>query len=182
MGRAFGSAAEETRHERIADAQPAIFSPKEASTDKLETMRFVEIEFGTELYQEGLRLREEVLRRPLGLRLSSEDLADDPECFHLGMCDEAKLVAVLLLQRVSTHRLKMRQVAVSPDAQGSGIGSELLARAERFAQERRYRTVHAHARESAIGFYLKHGYVASGEVFREQMMPHRLITKDLSAK
>lgn len=143
-------------------------------------MRFAEIEVGTELYHEALRLREQVLRVPLGLSLSSEDLANDRECFHLGICDRSRLVAVLLLQRVSADQLKMRQVAVAPDAQRRGFGSSLLARAESFAKERHYRTIVAHARESAVNFYKKHGYVASGKVFREHLIPHRLIKKELS--
>ena len=143
------------------------------------TMSFVEIELGTDLYHEALRLREQVLRAPLNLTLTDEDLASDGDCFHLGVRDGSRLLAVLLLQRMQKNEVKMRQVAVSPDAQQHGIGSFLVTSAERYAKDRGYCGVFADARESAIPFYEKLGYFTSGAAFLEHTIAHRRIVKVL---
>lgn len=142
-------------------------------------MTLVEIEVGTDLYQETCELREQVLRTPLGLPLSAGDIERDPDCFHLAAHDGCRVIAVLLLQPIDATQLKMRQVAVSPEFQRRGIGTRLLAHAEHFAKERGYHTVLAHARESAVRFYEKRGYVVSGSHFLEHTVAHRLVTKQL---
>ncbi len=88
-------------------------------------------------------------------------------------------MAVLLLQPVDEQTLQMRQVAVRPASQGTGIGSQLIAFAEEFALQHGYRLMMAHARGTALGFYLWMGYTAEGEEFMEQTIPHRLVTKTL---
>ena len=50
-------------------------------------MTFRAFATGTPEYAAALHLREEVLRRPLGLRLSEPDLAAESVCFHLGAFD-----------------------------------------------------------------------------------------------
>jgi GNAT superfamily N-acetyltransferase len=138
-----------------------------------------QIEVGSTEYQEALRLRADVLRTPLGLSLTPDELVRDERCFHLGGFDGSRLGAVLLLQPLDEHTVQMRQVAVWPDQQGCGIGTQLIAFAEAFASEHGYRTIIAHARGTAVGFYLRLGYTAAGDEFLEQTIPHRLVTKNL---
>ena len=134
---------------------------------------------GTPAYEEELRLREAVLRAPLGLSLTTDELADESHCAHLGGFDEGRLVAVLLLKPMSPQTVKMRQVAVRPGLQGRGIGSEMVAFAEAFAMGRGYKTVIAHARGTAVEFYRGLGYATSGEPFVETTIPHILVSKEL---
>ena len=131
-------------------------------------------------YQDALRLREDVLRTPLGFALTAADLARDAECFHLGGFDEAGLQAVLLLQPLDGQTLQMRQVAVRPTRQRTGVGMRLIGFAEVFARRQGYAMLVAHAREAAVAFYLRLGYTASGDEFIEQTIPHRLVTKELA--
>ena len=131
-------------------------------------------------YQSALRLREAILRKPLGLAFTAEELADEPVCFHLGAFQEERLIAVLLLKPLGPEELKMRQVAVAPEFQHLGIGSRLVAFAEQFASKRGYRTIRAHARETAAGFYRKAGYTVASECFLENTIPHQLATKRLA--
>lgn len=130
-------------------------------------------------YAQALRLREDVLRKPLHLVLTPDELVRDAGCFHLGGFDGTELKAVLLLQPVDEHTVQMRQVAVLPSLQGTGIGTQLIAFAERFARQQGCTLLIAHARNTALGFYLRLGYEASGEEFTEQTIPHRLVTKVL---
>ena len=142
-------------------------------------MTFRPFEPGTTEYEEALRLRETILRAPLGLALTKAELAQDPDCFHLGGFDGTRLIAVLLLLPLDGRTIKMRQVAVSRDSQRGGIGSQLIAFAEEYARQKGYRTMVAHARATALDFYRRIGYTASGEEFIEVTVPHRLVTKTL---
>lgn len=142
-------------------------------------MTFREFNLGTKEYEQALQLREAVLRIPLGLTLTEAELADEPNCRHLGGFDGERLVAVLLLRPLDEQTVKMRQVAVHPEFQNLGMGSRLVAFAEKFAKERGFTKMVAHARGTAVEFYRKAGYTTVGEDFIEQTIPHRLVTKSL---
>ena len=142
--------------------------------------KFKQIPIATPEYEDALVLREAVLRTPLGLPFSPDDLADEGRCAHLaGFDDAGRLVAILLLKPLNAHTVKMRQVAVKPESQGCGIGAKLVAFAEAFARERAYKTMIAHARGTAVEFYRRLGYATSGEPFIETTIPHLLVTKSL---
>lgn len=142
-------------------------------------MTFRAFAIGTPEYAAALQLREEVLRRPLGLRLSDADLAAESVCFHLGAFDGVRLVAVLLLQPLNADTAQMRQVAVNPAWQRCGIGSRLIAFAETFARSSGCKHLIAHARSTALSFYEKRGYEAAGPEFIETTISHRLVTRRL---
>ncbi len=143
------------------------------------TTTFRSFAVGTAAYEEALRLREEILRKPLGLAITVQELTRDAGCFHLGGFEDERLVAVLLLQPLDASTVQMRQVAVSHNRQRSGVGTQLIAFAEQYARQKGYVTMVAHARATALGFYLHLGYTAVGEEFMETTIPHRLVTKTL---
>ena len=142
--------------------------------------KFAEIPIATPEYEDALQLRKAVLRTPLGLSFSLDDLTGEASCAHLGGYDEeGRLVAILLLKPLDERTVKMRQVAVRPGSQGRGIGAQLVAFAEAFARARGCQTMIAHARATAVNFYRRLGYATSGEPFIETTIPHLLVTKDL---
>jgi predicted GNAT family N-acyltransferase len=130
-------------------------------------------------YRASLILREEILRRPLGLPFRPEDTAHDDHSFHLGCYREETLVGVLVLEPLDETMLKMRQVAVAADTQGQGAGSDLVAFAERFAREKGFRTIVANARQEYHSFYVKRGYHVRGGPFIEVTIPHYAVAKEL---
>ena len=142
-------------------------------------MTFRQFQLGTAEHKDALRLREDILRKPLGLSLTDADLARDAGCFHLGGFDGAQIKTVLLLQPVDEQTLQMRQVAVCSEMQGTGIGTQLIAFAEELACQKSFVTMIAHARATALGFYLRLGYAVSGDEFMETTIPHRLVMKTL---
>ena len=142
-------------------------------------MNFHRIDPNTKGYADALQLRQEILRLPLGLTFTAAETAHDAEDFHFGAFEGSLLVAILILQPIDGDKIKMRQVAVSPDFQGHGIGSKLVAFAEEFAQQQGYRTLVAHARTTALTFYQRLGYTATGEEFLEVTIPHWSIIKIL---
>lgn len=134
-------------------------------------------------YQQELQLRDEVLRRPLGMSLKNDNLENDLVSVHVGAFDKAscELLGVLLLTPLENGRIKMRQVAVLQNQQRRGIGRCLVTFAEKYAFENGYAEIVLHAREVAMGFYTQLGYETVGDEFLEVNIPHYKMRKWLLA-
>lgn len=130
------------------------------------------LEWGSKLQVQSIGLRYEVLRRPLGLFFTPEELGDEVHQWHLGMVHGDRVVAVLLLKNIDGKIVKMRQVAVAEALQGKGIGKELVRFSEEFCRRKGVETIELHARTSAVPFYLSLGYASEGEEFEEVGIPH----------
>ncbi len=126
-----------------------------------------------------VELRREILRRPLGLDFTDEQLAAERDHLHLGAWDGARAVGCLLLVARGSGVAQMRQVAVAADAQGRGIGRLLVEEAESEARRRGWTRLILHARDAAIPFYVKLGYSTEGEAYTEVGIPHRTMAKAL---
>lgn len=143
-------------------------------------MQIRQIEFGTPEYDEAVRLRYDILRRPLGLEYTPEQLAAEYSEIHLAAFDATgRLIAYLNLTPVTPDTVKMRQVAVESVLQGKGIGKLLVAASEQLAKHLGYKEISLHARDTAVPFYLKLGYERVGEPFEEVTIPHFKMRKNL---
>jgi GNAT superfamily N-acetyltransferase len=139
-----------------------------------------EIEFGSKEHRDSIRLRSTVLREPLGLQFSNEELDAEYNQIHLGAFTESGLSGILLLKPLGGSEVKMRQVAVRPDQSRQGIGKMLVKFSEQVAQQKGFNLMTLHARETAVPFYLKMGYQTIGNVFAEVGIPHFKMEKVLS--
>ena len=137
------------------------------------------IEHGSGEYEETVALRDEVLRKPLGLSYDPAGLAGEKDSFHLALREGAELVACLVLKPLDERCIKMRQLAVRESSQAKGFGRELVNYAHSFARERGYAEIVLHARETALGFYEKLGYQVEGNPFTEVGLPHLDMRKKL---
>jgi GNAT superfamily N-acetyltransferase len=141
-------------------------------------MTFREIAFGTQEYRLECLLREEVLRRPLGLRLGSADLADEENQLHFGAFGPGNdLLACVVAVRLSSTEARIRQMAVSPPHQRRGLGQRLMEELENNLRARGFRKLVLNARTSAAGFYEKLGYRAVGNEFVDVTVPHVRMAK-----
>lgn len=137
------------------------------------------VEHGSEEYEATIRLRDRVLRAPLGLSFTPEQLAAEAADLHLACFLDGDLAGCLVLTPKDGETVKMRQVAVSPALQGRGIGRALVEASEAVARERGWREMTLHARQTAVPFYLVLGYEVVGEPFEEVTVPHRAMRKAL---
>ncbi len=137
-------------------------------------MHISQIEFATPEYDEAVHLRYEVLRRPLGLEFTPEQLAAEYADIHLAAFDAAgRITGYLCLTPVAGgQELKMRQVAIDPAWQGKGVGTQLVAASEELARQLGFQKMILHARETAVPFYLRLGYTIVGDRFEEVTIPH----------
>ena len=107
-----------------------------------------QILIGTNEYEAELKLRDDIMRRPLGLCLFDENLSAETEDIHIGAFDAGKLVGVLVLTVYGKSSLRMRQVAVAADRQKQGIGTLLAAYAESIAAKQGCTAIKLHARKN----------------------------------
>ncbi len=141
-----------------------------------------EVRHGTDEYRQTVALRDEILRRPLGLTFSPEELAEEKDSFHLVCRQDGKLAACLVLEPLSNREVHMRQLAVGADFQRGGLGTQLVSYSEVFARQRGYSEIVMHARETAVGFYERLGYRKEGDRFTEVTIPHYRMSKILDAR
>lgn len=138
------------------------------------------IEFATPEYDEAVALRHRVLREPLGLHYTPEQLAAEWDQIHIASFDkQGKITGYLNLTPLDSQTVKMRQVAVAPELQGRGIGVEMVHYSEKMARQLHFTEITLHARKTAVPFYLKLGYTQIGDEFEEVTIPHFKMFKSL---
>lgn len=142
-------------------------------------MGLKQIDHGTPEYGQMIKLRDDILRKPLGLQLHPEELALEKSDILLGAFDEDRILACCILTPINEKTLRLRQMAVQNNLQGRGIGASIMSFAENIARDKGFTTLMMHARDSAIGFYEKFGYKVTGTPFTEVNLPHRLMEKQL---
>lgn len=143
-------------------------------------MYISEIDFGTPSFDQLIALRDEILRKPLGMEFSVEDIAKEYDQIHLGCFDDDHcVVGVLVLKHVNSDSVKMRQVAVSEHCQSKGIGKFMVQASEEVAKLRNYKKIELSARSNAIPFYDKQGYQKVGDLFQEVGIDHFKMVKEL---
>ena len=137
------------------------------------------IDFGTEEYQQMLKLRDEILRKPLGLHFSNEEVEKEKSNLHIAAYEDGKMLGCCMLVQEDPQTVRLRQMAVINDLQGKGIGRALMQFAENLARDRGYKKITMHARKNATGFYEKLGYSKVGKEFLEITIPHYVMEKEL---
>jgi predicted GNAT family N-acyltransferase len=137
------------------------------------------IEHGSKEYQQMINLRNDILRKPLGLKFTDEELAKEAHDILIGAFDDDRILACCMLTAIDNEFVRLRQMAVHNSLQGKGIGATMMNFAENVARERGYRIMTMHARKSAIGFYEKLGYKIYGDEFQEVTIPHYEMHKKL---
>lgn len=143
-------------------------------------MKIHPVDFGTPEYDELIRLRYRVLREPLGLEFSEEELTKEFEDTHLALYDDAyQLMACLVLSPEPGGQVRMRQVAVVPEKQKAGLGRKLVGYSEDWSRRAGFTEMVLHAREQAVTFYEKLGYKKVGKKFEEVGVPHWQMKKNL---
>ena len=147
--------------------------------DRPTTLMIFEAPLDSYLYRNALRLREHILRRPLGLTVSHEELVDDTMRQHFCAVDCGAVVGTVSLRPLDETTLHLKQLAITEPKRAARIGSNLIAHVEQWGASAGFRLMVANARIGAEGFYLKQGYAQQGDTFFEQTIPHVRVTKRL---
>ena len=142
-------------------------------------MALKQIDFGTTEYRQMLALRYEILRKPLGLDFTPEELKQEENDILIAAFEEEKMLGCCFLTAIDSHGVKLRQLAVQNNLQGKGIGASLMNFAENIARDRGFRTIQLNARKVALEFFEKQGYKVEGDEFIQLGIPHYLMKKKL---
>ncbi len=130
-------------------------------------------------------LRLAVLRSDTPTKEVSFDEDTWPGAIHLGLRIDGELVAISTwIPRPHNDRpaVQLRGMATAQHLQGIGLGGVLLqAGCDRVAATG-VRLVWARARDSALDFYLRHGFVVEGDGFIDTTteLPHHLVVRTLT--
>ena len=126
-----------------------------------------------------VHLRNEILRKPLGLGFSVEELETEKNNMLIGAFEDDDMLGCCMLVEKDPTTLQLRQVAVMNDLRGKGIGRALTNFAENLARDRGYNKMYMHARKDVVGFFEKMGYQVTGDEFTNLTIPHYIMEKEL---
>lgn len=142
-------------------------------------MALKQIYHGSKDYEKMVKLRYEIMRKPLGLSFTEEELQKEKDDILIGAFEDENIIGCCLLTKIDQNCARLRQMAVQKNRQGMGIGESMMQFAENIARDRGFRMIMMHARETAIGFYERYGYKTKGDEFIEVNIPHRVMEKKL---
>lgn len=133
-------------------------------------------------FEAYFELRWRILRKPWGEARGTEVDELEDTATHVAAFDEAsRLVGVGRLQHVEAALGQVRYMAVEPECRSRGVGQAMLFELERLAKRQGMTAIVLDAREHAVRFYLKNGYVVTGDsylLFGE--IPHSKMEKQLN--
>jgi predicted GNAT family N-acyltransferase len=123
-----------------------------------------------------LRLR--VFSGEQGISRDGEIDGLDPASIHIVAVRRGTIVGTCRL-RFPRRQCKLERMVVAENLRRTGIGTELLEGAEREALRQGASELILHAQREVEGFYAACGYVAEGETFLEEGIPHVQMRKRL---
>lgn len=144
-------------------------------------IKYLVIDTNHKFYPQVFKLRNEVLRIPIGLNLNEEDTTNDIEnLVFIAINKQEQVIACLMSTQIDIHTAKFRQMAVKPSWQKQNIGSKLMCYAEKHSRTNGIKNIILHARKNAVNFYVKLNFKPKGYEFEEVGIPHLLMEKRIS--
>jgi GNAT superfamily N-acetyltransferase len=137
------------------------------------------LDYGSNEYRQMVKLRDDMLRKPLGLGFTPQELEQEKDNMFIAAFEDDDILGCCMLVEENSETVRLRQMAVLNDLQGKGIGRALMGFAENLARDRGYKVLSMHARKNAVGFYEKMGYKVASDEFTEVTIPHYVMEKRL---
>jgi N-acetylglutamate synthase-like GNAT family acetyltransferase len=131
-------------------------------------------------YYKSIELRYSILRKPLGMVYTPEQLASEFDQFHFVAKINQEVVGVIVLQKLENNIAKMRQVAIDNKLQRKGVGTKMIDYVENWCKINEVQKITLHARENAIPFYEKLNYYKVGNPFVEVGLNHSEMEKKIN--
>jgi N-acetylglutamate synthase-like GNAT family acetyltransferase len=137
------------------------------------------IDYGTPEYRQMVKLRDDLLRKPLGLTFTEEELEKEKDNMLIAAFEEDDILGCCMLVEQAPGTARLRQIAVLNNLQGKGVGTAILQFAENLARDKGYKTIMMHARKNTTHFFEKLGYKIASPEFIEITIPHHVMEKEL---
>lgn len=121
-------------------------------------------------YQQNLHLRDAILRRPIGKKISPDDLETEMDNDFYGLIMDDKLLGTLSIYAEQSHVAHLTAFAVDSHFQKQGLGTRLLKFTIADLRHRGFTQIKVNARVSAKEFYTKNGFIVVGEKYHNQWL------------
>jgi len=127
-------------------------------------------------------VRYQTLRKPWNQPLGSEKDENEATSIHaMAMNENKEVIGVCRLQKNTASEFQIRFMGVIDEAQGMGVGKQLINYMEQKAQSLGAKKIVLQARENAVPFYLKSGYSIKQKSFvLWNIIQHYLMEKELN--
>ena len=115
-------------------------------------------------FEKYFELRWRVLRKPWNQPIGSEQDDLEKQSYHVMAMDEHNnVIGCGRLHFIDDNHAQIRYMAVAPDHEKQGIGKMILDKLEKYAAKKGANEITLHARENAVSFYLRAGYLLAGK-------------------
>lgn len=133
-----------------------------------------------EQFDRYYNLRWRILRKPWDQPVGSEKDEREESSIHIMVCEERKILGIGRAHFNSAEEAQVRFMAVEDGFQKQGIGSMVLKELERIVKEKGAKYIVLNARDTAIPFYIRHGYSELKQTISLfGTIPHYVMRKDL---
>jgi GNAT superfamily N-acetyltransferase len=122
------------------------------------------------------RLRQSVLYP--GSKLNEMEMDEDKDGYHFAVFKDNYIVGVVSLFQDGTD-FQFRKFAVAAEVQNTGLGKALLTYITEFAIAEGAKRIWCNARVTAIGFYLRYGFIQTGKLFSKNGFDYEIMEKQL---
>lgn len=147
------------------------------------------IKYGSEEYNQTLKLRNDVMRKPLGRNIFDEDFSCEENQTIIGAFETNTMVSNLLigcavLSKKTDGNYMVEYICVDTALQKKGVGTALMQCLEKIAADNGANILCLDARIKALGFYKKLGFETKGKIFNKEIAPggHIYMEKPLLPK
>lgn len=128
-------------------------------------------------------LRWLILRAPWNQARGTEkdETEFNANTFHaMAISNQGDILGVARLHFLDDSTAQIRYMAVSENAQGTGLGSKLIQYLEHIAQSKNIKHIMLQARENAVKFYLNNNYIVKEKSFLlYDQIQHFLMEKNI---
>jgi GNAT superfamily N-acetyltransferase len=97
------------------------------------------IDHGTKEYKQMVTLRYNILRKPLGLNFTEDELEHEKDEVLIGAFEEDQMLGCCMLVKIDDKTMRLRQMAVPNNLQGKGVGRALMNFAENISRDLGYK-------------------------------------------
>ena len=134
-----------------------------------------------------MQLRVAVLRKDTPVTDCNYPEDAYPDIVHFGIMHEGVAIATSSWfmkecpEKPGVTAMQLKGMAVAENLQGAGLGALLIDAGMALAKERGATIAWARARDSALGFYERLGFVSTGDGFIDgpTAMPHHIVVRTL---
>lgn len=130
-----------------------------------------EVEYGSEDYKKTVRLRDKVMREPLGLSIDNDDLSFERNATVLAVLDGDAILGTGVFEQKDEDTIKIRYVCVDSALQRSGVGRQLIEEIENRVRKQGIKRIYMEARVSAAEFYKKFQFHEYGNIYLMKEAP-----------